>query len=224
MIGQPEVLSRLEVKAAAGHTALLLIDMCNDFIHPEGKTATRGRRPLDHARRVIDPMRRLLLQARSSGVLVVHLQHTTLPDHASDSGPWLDARSRATYSVTDICLDGSWGQQIIDELAPSAGEVVVKKYRYSGFAGTNLDLVLRGSGIRTVVCAGVSTNACVEATAREAFSADYYVVLPGDACGSWSAELHEATLATARHRYATVCETEELLKIWREPAVGDGGR
>lgn len=219
MIGQPEILSRLEDKAATGYTALLLIDMCNDFIHPEGKTATRGRRPLDHARRVIGPMQRLLHQARASGVKVVHLQHTTLPGHASDSGPWLDARSRATYSVTDICLDGSWGQQIIDELTPVAVDVVVKKYRYSGFAGTNLDLVLRSSGIRTVVCAGVSTNACVEATAREAFSADYYVVLPEDACGSWSLELHEATLATARHRYATVCGTEELLKIW-QPAAG----
>jgi ureidoacrylate peracid hydrolase len=224
MTAAPEILSRLEDKAAADHTALLLIDMCNDFIHPEGKTATRGRRPLDHARRVIGPMRSLLDQARSAGLLVVHVQHTTLPDHASDSGPWLDARSRATFSVTDICLDGSWGQQIIDELAPVPGDVVVKKYRYSGFAGTNLDLVLRSSGIKTVVCAGVSTNACVEATAREAFSADYYVVLPEDACGSWSVELHEATLATARHRYATVCGVDELLKIWHPVAVQDGDR
>jgi ureidoacrylate peracid hydrolase len=218
MSAPPEVLGRLEEKVAAGHTALLLIDMCNDFIDPEGKTATRGRRPLDHARRVIEPMQRLLAGARERGVLVVFVQHTTLPDHASDSGPWLDARSRATFSVADICLDGTWGQQIIDELAPVDGDVVVKKYRYSGFAGTNLDLVLRSSGIRTVVCAGVSTNACVEATAREAFSSDYYVVIPEDACGSWSVELHEATLATARHRYATVCQTDELLEIWQRPA------
>lgn len=223
MSAPPEILARLEEKVAPGHTALLLIDMCNDFIHPEGKTATRGKRPLDHARRVIEPMQRLLAGARGSGVLVVLVQHTTLPDHASDSGPWLDARTRATYSVTDICLDGTWGQQIIDELAPVEGDVVVKKYRYSGFAGTNLDLVLRSAGIRTVVCAGVSTNACVEATAREAFSADYYVVLPEDACGSWSVELHEATLATARHRYGTVCGTEELLEIWQRPDA-DGGR
>jgi nicotinamidase-related amidase len=222
MSAPPEVLGRLEEKVVPGHTALLLIDMCNDFIHPEGKTATRGKRPLDHARRVIEPMQRLLAGARESGVLVVLVQHTTLPDHASDSGPWLDARTRATFSVTDICLDGTWGQQIIDELAPAEGDLVVKKYRYSGFAGTNLDLVLRSAGVRTVVCAGVSTNACVEATAREAFSSDYYVVLPEDACGSWSVELHEATLATARHRYGTVCRTEELLEIWQRPADAEG--
>ena len=213
---QPEILSRFEDKVAPEHTALLLIDMCNDFIHPDGKTATRGRRPLDHARRVIGPMQRLLHSARENGVAVVHVQHTTLPGHASDSGPWLDARTRATFSVTDICMDGTWGQQIIDELTPTEDDVVVKKYRYSGFAGTNLDLVLRSSGIKTVVCAGVSTNACVEATAREAFSADYYVVLPEDACGSWSEELHDATLATAGHRYGTVCHSKELVAVWED--------
>lgn len=94
--------------------------------------------------------------------------------------------------------------------------MVVQKYRYSAFAGTNLDLLLRSAGVCTVICAGVSTNVCVEATAREAFSADYYVVLPEDACGSWSVPLHEAALETARHRYATVCTTDELAAIWKD--------
>jgi ureidoacrylate peracid hydrolase len=97
---------------------------------------------------------------------------------------------------------------------PIESDVVVQKYRYSAFAGTNLDLVLRSAGVRTVVCAGVSTNVCVEATAREAFSADYYVVLPEDACGSWSPALHEAALETARHRYAVVCASDELIDLW----------
>jgi nicotinamidase-related amidase len=218
MNGGPEVLSTLDAKVAAGHTALVLIDMCNDFLSPEGKTAARAGRSLGHAQRVIPVMRRLLDQARQSGVLVVFAQHTTLPDHRSDSGPWLDARSRATFSVVDLCTRGSWGQQIIDELAPIDSDVVIEKYRYSAFAGTNLALVLRSAGIKTVVCAGVSTNVCVEATAREAFSADLYVVLPEDACGSWSAELHGASLETARHRYATVCPTDEILDVWRAPA------
>lgn len=212
----PQVLGTLAEKVRPAHTALLLVDMCNDFLDPRGKTAVRGGRSLEHGRRVIPTMRRLLDTARAAGPLVVHVQHTTLPDHASDSGPWLDARSRATFSVTDLCVQGSWGQRIIDELAPRDGDVVVQKYRYSGFAGTNLDLVLRSAGVRTVVCAGVSTNVCVEATAREAFSADYYVVLPEDACGSWSVPLHEAALETARHRYATVCTTAEIVELWRE--------
>ncbi|GAA1501906.1 cysteine hydrolase [Dactylosporangium maewongense] len=212
----PQILGTLAQKVQPAHTALVLVDMCNDFLDPRGKTATRGGRSLEHGRRVIPAMRRLLTAARAAGLLVVHAQHTTLPEHASDSGPWLDARSRATFSVTDLCVQGSWGQRIIDELTPEGDDVVVQKYRYSAFAGTNLDLLLRSAGTRTVICAGVSTNVCVEATAREAFSADYYVVLPEDACGSWSVPLHEATLETARHRYATVCTTDDLTALWRD--------
>lgn len=216
---RPVVLSTLQEKTHPDRVALVIVDMVNDFVDPRGKTATRANRPLDHARSVIPAMQRLLDGARGAGVQVVHVQHTTLPGHASDSGPWLDARSRATYSVEDICLDGTWGQQIIDELEPAPSETVVRKHRYSGFAGTNLDLVLRSAGRQTVVCCGVSTNACVEATAREAFSLDYYVVLPRDACASWDRDLHEATLRTAAHRYGVVCAVNDLLEIW----VGSGG-
>lgn len=214
MADRPVIRTTLEEKVAPERAALVLIDMVNDFIDPQGKTATRANRPLDHARSVIPVMQELLASARTAGVPVIHVRHTTLPDHRSDSGPWLDARSRATYSVEDICLDGSWGGQIIDELKPLDAETVVKKYRYSGFAGTNLDLVLRSAKRETVVCCGVSTNACVEATAREAFSLDYYVVLPEDACGSWSRELHDATMASAGHRYGTVCSVADLRGIW----------
>jgi nicotinamidase-related amidase len=215
---RPVVLSTLQEKAHPARVALVIVDMVNDFIDPQGKTATRANRPLDQARSVIPSMRRLLEAARRAGVQVVHVQHTTLPGHASDSGPWLDARSRATYSVEDICHDGTWGQQIIDELKPAASDTVVKKYRYSGFAGTNLDLVLRSAGRQTVVCCGVSTNVCVEATAREAFSLDYYVILPRDACASWDGELHEATLRSAAHRYGVVCDVDDLLQIWNGEA------
>ncbi len=92
---------------------------------------------------------------------------------------------------------------------------VVKNFRYSSFASTDLDLVLRSIGRETVVCCGVSTNVCVEATAREAFSLDYYVVLPEDTCGPWDRSLHDATLASAGHRYGTVCTTADLIDLWQ---------
>lgn len=211
---RPVVLSTLAEKVEPDRAALVIVDMVNDFVDPAGKTATRAQRPLDHARSVIPTQQRLLAGARAGGVPVIHVQHTTLREHASDSGAWLDARSRATYSVEDVCLDGTWGQQIIDELKPDPAETVVRKYRYSAFAGTNLDLVLRSTGRETVICCGVSTNVCVEATAREAFSLDYYVVLPGDACASWDRRLHDAALESAGHRYATLCTTDELLALW----------
>jgi ureidoacrylate peracid hydrolase len=210
----PLVLSTLEQKVAPGRAALLVIDMVNDFVDPKGKTATLAKRPLDHARSVIPRQQQLLQAARAAGLFVVHVQHTTLRNHLSDSGPWLDARSRATYSVVDICLEGTWGQQIIEELSPRPEEIVVQKYRYSGFAGTNLDLVLRTARCETVVCCGVSTNACVESTAREAFSHDYYVVIPEDACASWDRSLHDATIKSAAARYASICTVGDLVQAW----------
>lgn len=209
-----DVLSTLEAKVRPSHCALLVIDMLNDFLDPKGKTATRANRPLDAARATIGPLSDLLEAARVAGVGVVYVQHTTMPDGSSRSGPWVDARSRATYSVEDICLDETWGQEVIDELAPLPGEAIVKKYRYSGFAGTRLDALLRAREVKTVICTGVSTNACVEATAREAFSLDYYVVYVREACASWDTSLHEATLQTAAHRYATVCGLEEIRGLW----------
>jgi nicotinamidase-related amidase len=215
----PTIRYTLADQAAPPHAALLLIDMVNDLVDPAGKAAVRAGRPIAHARAAIAPQRRLLAAARAAGVRVVYVNHTTLPDRAGASGPWLAARSRATYSVEDLCLVGSWGAQVVEELAPRPGDLVVGKYRYSGFAGTNLDLVLRSAGVETVVCAGVSTNACVEATAREAFSLDYYVVFARDACASWDPSLHEATLATAAHRYATVATVDELAAVWPARSV-----
>jgi nicotinamidase-related amidase len=211
---RPKVLSTLKEKVAPSRVALLMVDMVNDFVDPKGKTATLAKRPLDHARSVIPRQQELLEAARNAGVLIAHVQHTTLPNHLSDSGPWLDARSRATYSVEDICVQGTWGQEIIEELAPREGEIVVQKYRYSGFAGTNLDLVLRTARCQTVICCGVSTNACVESTARDAFSLDYYVVIPEDACASWDRSLHDATIKSAASRYAWICTVDDLNRIW----------
>jgi nicotinamidase-related amidase len=214
-----EMLRSIKEKVAPEHTALVIVDMVNDFVHPEGKAAVRGNRPLDFIHSIIPGIRRLLDAARDTGAMVVHIQHTTLQNGLSDSGPWLDSRLQATYSAVDVCMDGSWGQEIIAELQPQDGEAVVKKFRYGAFTGTNLDLVLSSAGIRTVVCCGASTNVCVEATAREAFALEYYVVLPRDACGSWSEPLHESSLATAGQRYAAVTHVDDVVDVWS----GEGG-
>lgn len=206
----------LDDKLRTDRTALLVIDMLNDFLHPDGKTAAKAARPIGHARAAIGVIADLMEAARRSGVLVVLVNHVTRADGSSGSPAWWDARSRAAYSLPDICLEGTWGAKVIDELAPEPDgpELMIQKYRYSGFAGTNLDMALRSRGITTVVCAGVSTNACVEATAREAFSHDYFVVYPSDACASWDESLHQATLLTAQKRYAEVLTADEITKTW----------
>lgn len=209
-----EVLRTLEEKVAPRHTALVLVDMLNDLILPEGKAAIAANRPMDHVNEVLPNIEHLLSLARRAGVMVAHIQHTTLENGIGLSGPWLDARSHATYGMLEFCMDGSWGQQVIDQLKPLPGEAVVRKYRYSGFVGTNLDQVLTSAQRKAVIVAGVSTNVCVEATARDAFSHEYYVVWPRDASASWSRKLHEAALESAGHRYADVCDIADLAAAW----------
>ena len=210
-----EVLRTLEEKVSPDWTALLLVDMVNDLIRADGKAATAAKRPMDHVNEVLPQIERLLGFARAAGVMVVHIQHTTLEHGFGLSGPWVDARSHATYGMLEFCMENSWGHQVIDELAPIPGEVVVQKYRYSGFVGTNLNQVLLSAQRKTVIVAGVSTNVCVEATARDAFSHEFYVVWPEDASASWSRDLHNAALQSAGHRYAAVCDVDQLGEIWR---------
>lgn len=209
----------LAEKADPRRAALIVIDMSNDFIHPDGQAARLGHRDLTASRAVVDNIAALAAHARTADVPVIHVQHTTLPGGASASGPWLEARRGATYSAPEICLAGTWGHEIIAELTPQPADTIVRKYRYGGFTGTHLELVLHSLRRDTVICCGISTNVCVETTAREAFSRDFYVVLPSDACASWDMNLHTATLETARQRYATVTTCDDLRQVWTPAAA-----
>ena len=206
-------------KVHPARTALVIIDMQNDMLHPEGKTAVGGGRNGSAGWAIVPALQQLLAAARRSGVLVVHVHGETLPKQRSGSGPWLDARTRATFSTPDIVVAGSWGQEAIEEFAPEVGEPVVRKSRYSAIPDTALDLVLRSNRIETLVITGVSTNACVESTARAAFSHDYYVVYVEDCLASWSQPLHDAALESAAHRYAVVQESSAVIGAWTDARV-----
>ena len=210
---EPRILPTLHERITPARTALLLIDMQKDLVY-DGYLCDQAGRDLTPTRSVIPTMRRLLTAARASGALVCHVGFSTLPDHGSDSGPWLAQRRRSTYSSDVLCMAGTDGADFIDELAPRDGELVVYKHRYSAFKGTDLDMVLRARGIETVVTSGVSTNVCVESTLRDAFETGYYVCVPSDATASWDMSLHDATLQTVTHRFGLVTTTAEIETVW----------
>lgn len=209
-----DVLRTLEHKINPAWTAVLIVDMQNDFIDPNGITAVEGGRDTSMGLSIVPAMRRLADASREAGALVVYVKTSTLPDNGSHSGPWIDARSRATFSSLNICIEGTWGQELVEGLEVRPRDIVVKKHRYSAFTGTDLDLILRGHGIRTIIVTGCSTNACVETTLRAGFELDYYVVVPENACASWSRDLHFATLENVRHRFGVVTTVEEIEQTW----------
>lgn len=201
-----QVLSSLAELVDPSRAALVLVDLQKDFMDDDGEFARLG---LDLT--MYPPMRRrladLLDAARLAGVLVVHVQMATLPGRASDSPAQIRFNMKMHEDVTIdrppllYTVVGTPGHAFIDEATPIAGEVVVPKWRSSGFWGTNLDLVLRSNGIETVVIAGCTTEGCVESTARDAMFNDYYVVLAEDCVASDDPAQHEASLLLMRHRF-----------------------
>ena len=211
---EPEILYTAEERLQPHRTALFIIDMQKDFCVDGFATAKVGR-PLKAAQSIIPTLGDLLGAAQTAGVLVCHIGLWTLPDHGSDSGPWLAQRRCATYANDCIALAGTEGAEFIDALQPAADEIIIRKHRYSAFKGTNLDMVLRAHAIETVVVTGVSTNVCVESTARDAFEYNYYVFVPRDGVASWSQSLHEAALANVAARFGQVTDAEAVISIWR---------
>ena len=194
------------------HTALLAIDLQNDFVSDDGPLASAG---ID-----ISPIKELLPkcpgfidEARALGVLIVHVRFTSLPHGLSDSPAILHTNLRM-FNTVDFCIEGTPGAEIVHECAPSEGDLVVTKHRSSAFVGTNLDQLLRSNGIETLVIIGQQTPGCVEATFRDAVYHDYYNVLIEDLVAAYRQDLHEASLLIQRARH-DVCSSTQVLDIWR---------
>jgi nicotinamidase-related amidase len=205
------VCESLEEVLQPARCAVLVIDMQNDLVKPEGKVAETGL-DMSGMYRITPLCGNFIAEARAAGVPVVHVQTTTLPNGASDSPSWIRAKG-AMVRTADFCLDGSWGAQIIDECAPLPDEVVVTKHRSSAFRGTELDMILRSLGVETVVVIGEQTPGCVEATFRDAAYHDYYNVLVEDCIAAYDPEQHEASLLIQRRRH-DVCTAQEVFEIW----------
>lgn len=213
-----EVFSELSEIVDPSHTALVLVDMQRDFVEPEGAFGQLGA-DLSMYQEMRPRLAALLTAARASGVTVAHIQMSSLPLGASDSPPQIRFNLRMHESLhlrqsplryTEV---GTKGHQFVDDLAPAAGEYVVPKWRSSAFWGTNLDLLLRSSGIKSVVVTGCTTEGCVESTARDAMFNDYYVVVAEDCVASDDPAQHEASLFLMRHRF-DVTFGRDIAKHW----------
>lgn len=210
---KPAMLNTLEEKVDPRHAALLVIDMQHDYCSPGGEGHRAGR-PVERNLVIVPRIQSLLEAARHAGMFVVHGITSTLPEGMSDSAVWLEQRTRSKFASEKMCMEGSWGEQILPELAPRDGEAVVKKYRYSCFEGTSLEIVLRSAGIQSLVIVGVSTNTCVDSTIRSAFHRDFYVVLLEDCVASYREDLHRATIEEVPLRFGIVSDSAAVMRAW----------
>jgi ureidoacrylate peracid hydrolase len=173
-------------------TALLVVDMQNDF-GAEGGMFARAGIDISPIRGVLGSIREVLTAARRSGIKVVYLKMAFRPD-LSDAGPpdaptWLkhlplgvgDTVTAPDGGESRVLVRDTWNTDIVDELAPEPGDIVLYKHRYSGFYGTDLDCKLRHLGIQTLIFTGATTSVCVESTLRDAMFRDYHCLLLEDA-------------------------------------------
>jgi len=212
-----QVFTELHELVDPRHTALVVIDMQRDFCTPGGAFARLGV-DISMYPPMVPRLVRLVDGARTAGVQIVYILMTVLPGRASESPAQIRFNMRMQLAATDgaalsYTADGSEGQRLIPELSVTDGDLVVKKYRSSGFFGTNLDLLLRSNGIQTVLMTGCTTEGCVESTARDAMFNDYYVVIAEDCVASDDRALHDASMLLMRHRF-DVAGSEEILREW----------
>lgn len=203
---------------ALEESAIVVVDMQNAFASRGGLLDLAGL-DISGADAVVRTIAPVLDAARARGVPIVYLQTGYKPDLSNGGG----AGSPNPRKETALCLmrarpelkgkllvEGTWDFEIVEALQPQPGDTVVLKTRYSGFAGTTLDSVLRARGIRYLFFVGIATNVCVESTLRDAYFHEYWPVLVTD--GTMQAG------PPAAHQ-ATIFNVESFFG-WTMPAAG----
>ena len=193
-------------------TAMIVVDMQNDFVATGAPMGTPA------ARAIVPRLAEALTMCREAGTRVIYTAHVHRRD-GSDMGLFDDMHP--PIATRDALVDGTPGVDIYPELAPLPGEHVIKKHRYSGFFGTDLDIVLREWNIDTVIVSGTTTENCCLATARDAMFRNYRVVFLSDATATYdypdrgfgpmpNAEVHHATLVILAASTAHVMSVADL--------------
>jgi ureidoacrylate peracid hydrolase len=186
------------MKLNKSSTAVLVVDMLNDFLKPDGKMVLEGGGVL------IPPMRRLLAQARKAGIPVVYVNDSHRPGLKED---------REFKKRSEHCIEGTWGAEVIDELKPKKKDFVVLKHRFSGFYDTDLDLTLKDLGVDTVIVMGVVTNICVRSTIHDAFFIGYKVLVPRDCVMATGEREQESSLYDIETHFGDVTTSDKLLRM-----------
>jgi nicotinamidase-related amidase len=209
----PRILGDVDEIVDPDHSALIVVDVQNDFVHPQGYTARAGvaMAPILAA---VDGVNSAISACRARSVPVMFVQEvvsttTVLPPYLTRCGDFDSCPAR----------DGTWGAEWFEGLAqPLADEPVFQKPSYDGFQDTQLDVALRSAGIRSCLYVGIASNVCVEATALHGFLLGYYTVLLKDGTAGDSDIAHVALLAKWRTFYGPVLTTDVLSAIWTTPA------
>jgi biuret amidohydrolase len=209
-------------------TALLIIDMQRDFLEPGGFGAALGN-DVSRLKAAVGPIQTVLAAARKTGLLVIHTREGHRPD-LSDLPANKRWRSRVLQDGGEgqagigdpgpcgrVLVRGEPGWEIIPELAPKPGEPIIDKPGKGSFCATDLDMLLRQTGVRNLILTGITTDVCVHTTMREANDRGYECLLLGDCCAATDAGNHAAALKMVTMQngvFGAISTSKALLEVW----------
>ena len=213
-----EVWITLEELIIPERTALIIVDAQNDFCSPGGCVDQIPASDMSLMKSFVEKTQTLLAAARQARVMVLFTKATNYPGGAYKSAP--DLARKTEYLRPDsplICAYGSWGDEILNELSPRPEEIVINKHRHNSFMGTELDILLRSNGIKTLIVTGVTTERCVLATVTGAITHDYYVIVPRDCVASQKLEMHNAALLVMSGNLLKegVTDSSQTIRVWQ---------
>ncbi len=189
-------------------TALIVVDVQNDFCHNEGVFSKYREANLDQVQQAVKNLSTLIGKCRECEIPIIFIQ--TIHSPWTNSPTWLK-RMKGSAEKMRICPPNEFGSQFFT-LEPQGNDCIVTKHRYSAFVGTDLNLILRSKGIENILVTGVATNVCVETTARDGYNRDYNVFFVEDCCGAYDEADHAATLKNINKYFGTVVNSENLVE------------
>ena len=184
------------IRLDVARTAVLVVDMLNDFCKAGGAMVLPG------CERLFSPQKSVISAARERGVPVIWI---------ADSHREGLRRDREWLKRAPHCAEGTWGAEIVQDLAPKKNEMRIFKHRYSEFFQTDLDLVLKDLACDQLVIFGVVTNICVRSTVHDAFFNGYTVVVPEDCCAATGPREQESSLYDIATHFGVVSDAVSVV-------------
>jgi nicotinamidase-related amidase len=214
VINDVDILTTIGELVDPARTAVIVIDMQNEELAEGGGYAETGA-DVSRLAAIVPGIQCLLAAARSVNVLVTYAEfvHRNGLGATLMNGPNVYCHRNASW--TSDVIEGTWEAQTIDELAPQAGDIVVRKSRASAMYHTRLDDILRTRGIRNLIITGCVTGGCVLMTAVDTMHHGYYPVVVKDCVGSYNRQSHERALAWMEGQFPTF-SLDEILEAWNE--------
>ena len=204
-----KLLITLEEVVNPDHTALIVVDVQNDFVYGRDQLRTPPG-TVNPREQILSPLNRFIDRCRTMGVPVIYVYTV----HAGDLDlPPYKARM-VRRREPPVCLKGTRGVEFPEKLnKPLPGDPIVIKHGYDAMADHDINTILHNRGVRSLIFSGIDTAVCVDSTLRDAFHRGYYVVLAKDICGSDNPERHETAINLIGTFYGLVATTRKIVAI-----------